>query len=460
MHHYRRAQQREETKRSEISAHVESIKRVDMENKFFEHSQRYVEGPVRDDSMTAQKHLTERKAKLSILLQNENEIFAKKLIESTETSEQRMVRLQKEAQQLRDRKEAERMQMVTSKLAEKEELENDLLRLEKSKLSKIETAAFLLKQMEEGRKMKTTERETDKLVTAFLDDAERRRLMDRETLDSMKKIEKNREMSQILHDQIKLKLERKSREEIERRIDMEGELQRAKAAAEEADKESAIKKKEILEFSISNRKDELERKRLEKDQEKLENEKIISEIIAEEKLKLEAEIRSQIQQANRLRLFSETHAVDEQKRRENEVEKIQNAASEKEWDKKFLQYQKREDERRRMEYGVMETRRQQVADKSQLIQDRKNDRAEEKSRIDSEVASDVDYMEKEHNLKLEKQRQYRAELDLQNKSRVGFKQEDMAPTLPPPNDLVNTLKEKQKRIYNEKIMPRMQQSFE
>ncbi|XP_075049846.1 cilia- and flagella-associated protein 53 [Mixophyes fleayi] len=347
-------------------------------------------------------HIEERRDRLKALLETEEMDHIREMESMEETTLERQAKMRERAKSLREKREKERLALVAEKRDQQFREQCEELRALKSRIHQNEVctermAQLALKEELERQKMK------EENLFAELWEKDRLAKVEHEERKSQRQTELNREMLDVLQAQRgaseaqRAEEKRLKEEEAQLLVEQRNllKLEDERALQEKKQKQSHVRR--MLDHSIR-----LKMKRLARDQQEelLLDMKIMEQIMqdsqddTEEKRQRKLELREE-QQIYRQYLAQQ---LEEEKRQEQEMDKLIEAEMEKAFAKRTAQLRLEKEARNRLMKDVMDTRRQQIKEK-----------LEQNAREQEELASDKELLEKamaEHQ-QLEKERKER-----------------------------------------------------
>lgn len=324
--------------------------------------------------------LNQRRCRLRALLDSEEQENATRIAADVETPAQRIQRIQERAEKLKADREAERLSFVEEKLKEKWKRDTDELRTQDKKIWQLETVGVLQHQIQEKKKEKEMERNENE-VFENLWKRDYMNKIQREANEAREKALRYQAVKQVLDDQVKMKQDR-------------GETGPAPEATGLLWEDMERRKFKEKFKSHASTVDEAEKRRSElqtqKQIEEEENNRIVEELIAKERARVESELKLRAATAESMRKFiveSRLHA-ERKKASEREVERIQAEESEKQWAVRLGKWQLEEEARANLMRSVYADRENQINEKLGRISQMKTEYEEEVKRIDLEISQD------------------------------------------------------------------------
>jgi hypothetical protein len=324
--------------------------------------------------------LNQRRCRLRALLDSEEQEYASRIAEEVETPAERIQRIKERAEKLKADREAERLSFVEEKLKEKWRRDTDELRTQNKKIWQLETVAVLQHQIQEKKKGKEIERNENELFENLWKSDYMNKLQ-REANEAREKALRYQAVKQVLDDQVRIKQDR-------------GETGPVPEATGLLWEDTERKKFKEKFKSHAPTVDEAEKRRSElqtqKQIEQEENNRIVQELIAKERARVESELKLRAATAESMRKFiaeSRLHA-ERKKATELEVERIQAEESEKQWAVRLGKWQLEEEARANLMRSVYADRENQINEKLSRISQMKTEYEEEVKRIEFEISQD------------------------------------------------------------------------
>ena len=393
--------------------------------------------------------MSDRQKKLQQLLQTEKETYLREIALRAipESSEVRAKRLEKEALELSQRKETERLVICEEKLRQKFIRENDDIRAENSRLFQLEIAAVQLAQIKEKQDRLHANRETESLVFEYLNQQRYNEQIEREDRERVKLEEQKEIIRKTLQQQIEQKKQRDTQT---------SDLEEGFFIGKSTDRVSARSTHEPFSDLLDRRKREKENRI---SQEKEENRKIVQDLLLRERLAVEREHAARIEKAGKLRQFLQQHQEDQRERREweQDLEKEMEKETAKMDALKASMLAQEELKRQELMSLVMAERNAQVAARTVLINERKERRNFDRNTVEIQVSKDLADLDAEKTRRRQVKLLYAKDLEEQVKMKKESRKE-IAETLiaTDAEPYICELKQKQKEVYNNMISPHLE----
>lgn len=393
--------------------------------------------------------MSDRQKKLQQLLQTEKETYLREIALRAipESSEVRAKRLEKEALELSQRKETERLVICEEKLRQKFIRENDDIRAENSRLFQLEIAAVQLAQIKEKQDRLHANRETESLVFEYLNQQRYNEQIEREDRERVKLEEQKEIIRKTLEQQIEQKKQRDTQT---------SDLEEGFFIGKSTDRVRARSAHEPFSELLDRRKREKENRISE---EKEENRKIVQDLLLRERLAVEREHAARIEKAGKLRQFLQQHQEDQRERREweQDLEKEMEKETAKMDALKASMLAQEELKRQELMSLVMAERNAQVAARTVLINERKERRNFDRNTVEIQVSKDLVDLDAEKTRRRQVKLLYAKDLEEQVKMKKESRKE-IAETLiaTDAEPYICELKQKQREVYNNMISPHLE----
>jgi hypothetical protein len=335
----------------------------------------------------------ERRGRLSHLLASERAHYEKELKDREQTPAQRMDKMAQRAWELKKRREDERQKVVQEKLYQQWRSSIDELRHADSKLFELETMAARDDQVE-NRLQRSEEEEAENAVFDALWQEGYQAKVEREEREKALKVGRNDEANRTIAQQLAYK---EASEELERRQRAKEQAhmravwdQQEKEVEEQKLKEqiaSRVERKKMDEYmTVQN-----EQRSASEKQELLEDKQFVLSVLAKERALAEQEALEKQRSKDRAAEFNEALKLEMARKAESEEElvRMQFEEQEKQWQKRYAQWEIEEMARRNLLEEVYSDRARQVEIKQEarqaMIADRLSERQlliEENSRLE------------------------------------------------------------------------------
>jgi len=347
---------------------------------------------MKDDQLAA------RRKKLATMLATEQSAYEQEMVDKEETPQQRMEKMAVRAYELKKRREDERQSVVQEKLYQQWRESIDELRQADSKLFELHTLATRDKQLGEKGKREEMERRENAVFEALWQEGYHAKI-EREEREKELKKERNEQAKKTLETQLHLKQVKEQDARVMEQMERE-EMKRHWAAQEEEAAEQAIRDK-ILAREERKTMDEFAQvqKQMKDDEEnqvKLQDRQFVLSVLAREKALAEQEELEKQKARQKTIEFTEALKLEMARKAESEERLIQmqHEEAERQWQKRYAQWEKEEVARRKLLEEVYTDRAEQVRLKEQTRQHVKDEVIEDRKRIDAEVGR-LEEIEKE-----------------------------------------------------------------
>mmetsp|Transcript_54060 Transcript_54060/g.126914 ORF Transcript_54060/g.126914 Transcript_54060/m.126914 type:complete len:496 (+) Transcript_54060:88-1575(+) len=348
-----------------------------------------VKGKVAALQAQQQAQLQERRLRLANKLSDEMKAWQREMVEREETPAQRMERMSARAYELKKRREDERKAVVQEKLYQQWRAGLDDLRTMDSKIVELQTIADRDFQLDDKALRKAEEKGIDDFYAKLWYEGYLAKI-EREEREKGLKEERNDVQKKTLGIQLDMKRERLEQDKAEDAIEAE-KMKKLWAQQEVEEKEAVVQhriqakeeRRKADEYMAIQQAQRAEEERMEKEFDKnfvngvLERERQIAEQEEAEKLKAK---RKAMEFTEALKLEMARKAASEE-----ELLRLQDEESERQWQKRYAQWEKEELARRSLMEEVYHDRAEQVKLKHQLREQVKTDIAKERGQIEEEM---------------------------------------------------------------------------
>jgi hypothetical protein len=342
--------------------------------------------------------LAERRKKLAEMLADEQRAYEHEMVEKEETPQQRMEKMAVRAYELKKRREDERQSVVQEKLYQQWRESIDELRQADSKLFELHTLASRDRQVAEKAMRGDIEAREDAVFQALWQEGYHAKV-EREEREKELKKERCDQAKKTLETQLYLKqVKEQDARDIEQ-LERE-EMKRHWAAQEQEEAEQQVRDK-ILAREERKTMDEFAKvqKQMKEDEEHLAKEQdrqFVLSVLAREKALAEQEELEKQKARQKTIEFTEALKLEMARKAESEERLIQmqHEEAERQWQKRYAQWEKEEIARRKLMNEVYTDRADQVRVKEQVRDHIKNEVMEDRKRVDDEVGR-LEEIEKE-----------------------------------------------------------------
>jgi len=342
--------------------------------------------------------LTERRRRLAKMLSEEQAIYEKEMVEKEGTAQQRMDKMAMRAYELKKRREDERKAFVQNKLYQQWRAGIDELRTMDSKIVELKTLAARDFQLQE----KQVIRDEDKAAEDFYDKLWHEGYLakiEREEREAVMREERNDQQKATLAVQLQMKKELID-EEKSKEAEEVVEMKRLWAEQEQAEKDAVVqnlvkarveraKADEYMAVQQAQRKEE---DRLEKEFDR----EFVDSVLTRERKLAEMEEAEMAKAKRKAIEYTEALKVEMARKAESDAElvRMQHEETEKQWAKRYAQWEKEELARRHLMTEVYTDRAEQVRLKQAMRDRLKTEAAGERDAIKAEIER-LDAMESE-----------------------------------------------------------------
>jgi len=400
--HITKRQEREKKEETLISQNMEQLAKTQMaawENKTVdkirankvEEKVNYIKG-MQEDKLKARRKM------LAQMLADEQRAYEEEMVSKEETPQQRMEKMAVRAYELKKRREDERQSIVQEKLYQQWRESIDELRCADSKLFELHTLASRDAQSQEKKAAAEQEARENAVFEALWQEGYHAKV-EREEREKELKKERNEQAKKTLEAQLHLKkIKEQEAAEVEQ---LEREEMKQHWAAQEVEAAEQEIREKILakeERKVMDQFAQVQRqmKEDEANKEKQQDRQFVLSVLAREKALAEQE-EEERQKARRKAIeFTEALKVEMARKAESEERLIQmqHEEAERQWQKRYAQWEKEELARRNLMEEVYTDRAEQVKLKDKTRENIKKEVIEDRKRVDTEVAR-LEVVEKE-----------------------------------------------------------------
>mmetsp|Transcript_65229 Transcript_65229/g.147135 ORF Transcript_65229/g.147135 Transcript_65229/m.147135 type:complete len:499 (+) Transcript_65229:129-1625(+) len=357
-----------------------------------------VKSKAKDLEATAKARLQQRRQELAHKLSAEMKAYEQEMVDREETPQQRMDKMAVRAYELKRRREDERKAVVQEKLYQQWRAGIDDLRTMDSKVVELKVIADRDFQLDEKAMLKAEDKAHDEFYDKLWHEGYLAKIEREEREKEMKK-ERNGQQLKTLNMQLDIKQRGKKAEAHSDHLEAE-EMKKLWAAQEQEEKEAIVREK-ILAREERKKADEYmeiqqvqraEEERLEKDFDK----NFVNGVLDRERKLTEQEEFEKKRAKQKAIEFTEALKVEMAKKAESDAElvRLQHEESERQWEKRYQQWEKEELARRGLMEEVYGDRAEQVRLKQDMRAQLKQEVVNERDMVDREV-NRLEYIEKE-----------------------------------------------------------------
>lgn len=400
--HITKRQEREKKEETLISQNMEQLAKTQMaawENKTVdkirankvEEKVNYIKG-MQEDKLKARRKM------LAQMLADEQRAYEEEMVSKEETPQQRMEKMAVRAYELKKRREDERQSIVQEKLYQQWRESIDELRYADSKLFELHTLASRDAQSQEKKAAAEQEARENAVFEALWQEGYHAKV-EREEREKELKKERNEQAKQTLEAQLNLKkIKEQEAAEVEK---LEREEMKQHWAAQEVEAAEQEIREKILakeERKVMDQFAQVQRqmKEDEANKEKQQDRQFVLSVLAREKALAEQEEEEKQKARQKAIEFTEALKVEMARKAESEEKLIQmqHEEAERQWQKRYAQWEKEELARRNLMEEVYTDRAEQVKLKDKTRENIKKEVIEDRKRVDTEVAR-LEVVEKE-----------------------------------------------------------------
>ncbi|CAJ1338864.1 unnamed protein product [Effrenium voratum] len=348
-----------------------------------------IKGKVSNMQAQQQAQLQDRRYQLAKKLSDEMKAWQKEMVEREETPAQRMERMSARAYELKKRREDERKAVVQEKLYQQWRAGIDDLRTMDSKIVELQTIADRDFQLDDKALRKAEEKGIDDFYAKLWHEGYLAKI-EREEREKALKHGRNEQQKATLGIQLDMKKERVELDKEEEAVEAD-RLKKLWAEQEEDEKKAVVQsriyaqeeRRKADEYMAIQQMQRAEEERQEKDFDKnfvhgvLERERQIAQQEEAEKIKAK---RKAMEFTEALKLEMARKAASEE-----ELLRLQHEESERQWQKRYVQWEKEELARRSLMEEVYHDRAEQVKLKHRLREQVKADIHKERGQIEQEM---------------------------------------------------------------------------
>eukprot|EP00747_Dinoflagellata_sp_TGD_P027715 gnl/TRDRNA2_/TRDRNA2_132775_c0_seq1.p1 gnl/TRDRNA2_/TRDRNA2_132775_c0~~gnl/TRDRNA2_/TRDRNA2_132775_c0_seq1.p1 ORF type:complete len:505 (+),score=190.84 gnl/TRDRNA2_/TRDRNA2_132775_c0_seq1:89-1603(+) len=349
----------------------------------------------------AKASLTQRREKLAKMLAEEQRGYESEMVEAEETAQQRMDRMAVRAYDLKKKREDERKAFVQEKLYQQWRAGIDELRTQDSKIIQLKTIAARDRQLDEKEELKDDEKRRDKVFDQLWYEGYLAKI-EREEREKHVKGDRQDQTKRMLAMQLVLKDEKQQAElEVERAE--QAVMKKQWAAQEQEEKDAAVQsvinarleRKKADEYAAIQKAQKDEEARLEFEFDK----NFVNGVLAREKALSDMEEAEKAKAKLKSIEYTEALKLEMARKAESEADliRMQEEESERQWQKRYEQWEKEELARRALMEEVYADRAEQVRLKQGMREALKGDIEGERAAVDAEVRR-LEAIEKEREI--------------------------------------------------------------
>merc|ERR1719201_2370703 len=333
--------------------------------------------------------LQERRQRLASMLSSEQKAFEQELVDLEETPQARMDKMAVRAYELKKRREDERKAFVQEKLYQQWRDGIDDLRTMDCEIVQLKIIAGRDHQLLEKDIARQEEAEHNRVFDQLWQEGYLAKI-EREAREKELREERREEQKGILKFQLDMKAERlaqdKAEEDVENselKVLWQQQIQEEKDAVVIAKIDAKAERQKADEYAEIQRAQREEEIELEKAQDKA----FVANVLTKERLLSEKEAADKEQAKQKSREFNEALKIEMARKAASEEEliRLQNEESERQFQKRYQQWEKEELARRDLMTEVYHDRAEQVRLKQEMRDHLKSEVANDRERIDAEV---------------------------------------------------------------------------
>ncbi|XP_014379913.1 cilia- and flagella-associated protein 53 isoform X2 [Alligator sinensis] len=369
---------------------------------------------------TMQEYLAgteDRRERLRELLEAEENSYFSELESLEETVLERQAKMRERLKLLREKREEERQKLVAEKREQQFREQCEEFRLHWSQRHQKEVCADRLAQLALKEELKNQEKKEEQMF-ADLWEEDRLAKEKREAVDIQKQAEQNQERLNVLNAQVSVlnaqKEAAKRLKEEEARL-LEEEKQLLKLENERLQLEKLQKQKECRDMLVSSIREKMKRLNREKQEELALDMKILEQVLQESQEDTEGKKKKKQELFKEQQIYREHLAaqLEEEKRREKEMDKLLEEEMERTWAKKAEQMRLEKEARKRLMKDVLDTRRLQIEEKLERNAKQQEKLAQDKLLL-AEAIKELNHIDGEkYSRKIQEAKEYREQLQAQ-----------------------------------------------
>jgi len=333
--------------------------------------------------------LQERRQRLSQMLAEEQAAYEQEMVDREETPQQRMDKMAVRAYDLKKKREDERKAVVKEKLYQQWREGIDELRTMDTKIVQLKTIAARDYQLDEKAAAKDEEKAHDEFYAKLWHEGYLAKI-EREEREKAMKHERNVQQTNTLGIQLDMKA-RKTEEEKGQSKEEAEELKKLWAAQEQEEKDALVRERVIAKEERKKADQYMHiqqaQKAEEESAEKEFDKRFVANVLDRERKQAEQEELERQKAKQKAIEYTEALKVEMARKAasEAELERLQQEESEKQWQKRYKQWEKEELARRNLMQEVYQDRADQVVLKQDMRDHVKQEVALERERINAEV---------------------------------------------------------------------------
>lgn len=333
--------------------------------------------------------LQQRRARLAQKLSEEMRACEREMVEREETPQQRMEKMATRAYELKKRREDERKAVVQEKLYQQWRSGIDDMRTMDSKLVALKTIADRDFQLDEKAQRLAEEKQHDEFYDRLWIDGYHAKA-EREEREKAMKRDRDSQQTRVLDMQLGVKKAIKEEDQKQQQAETE-EMKKLWKAQEVEEKESIVREK-ILTREERKKADEYAaiqkgQKAQQEQAEKAFDRNFVDNVLDRERKLTEQEQFEKRRAKQKAIEFTEALKIEMARKAASEEHliRLQQEEMDRQWDKRYKQWEKEELSRRALMEEVYGDRAEQVYLKQEMRDELKNEVFQEKNMIDAEV---------------------------------------------------------------------------
>eukprot|EP00929_Paragymnodinium_shiwhaense_P083262 TRINITY_DN442_c0_g2_i1.p1 TRINITY_DN442_c0_g2~~TRINITY_DN442_c0_g2_i1.p1 ORF type:complete len:498 (-),score=242.21 TRINITY_DN442_c0_g2_i1:223-1716(-) len=330
-----------------------------------------------------------RRRRLAKMLSEEQASYEREMVDNEESPQQRMDKMAVRAFELKKRREDERKAFVQNKLYQQWREGIDELRTMDSKIVELKTLAARDFQLQEKQVIRDEDKSHDDFYDRLWHEGYMAKI-EREEREHQMREERNDQQKATLAVQLQMKKEVLD-EERQKELEEVDELKKLWAEQEQAEKDAVVQTKvkarveraKADEYMAVQQAQRSEEERLEKEFDK----EFVSSVLARERKLAEMEEAEMAKAKKKAIEYTEALKVEMARKAESDAElvRMQAEETEKQWAKRYVQWEKEELARRNLMTEVYTDRAEQVQLKQDMRDRLRAEAAGERDAIKSEI---------------------------------------------------------------------------
>merc|ERR1740138_1727373 len=335
-----------------------------------------------------EEQLQNRRALLADKLAEERQALEQEMIDKEETPQQRTEKMAARAYELKKRREDERKAIVQDKLYQQWRSGLDEVRVMDSQIVQLQTIADRDAQLDERAARAVEEKKHHEFYDKLWHEGYLAKI-EREKQEKEAEKERKAQMINVLEIQRKMKEDRVEEERVQEAYEA-SEVKKVWAAQEQAEKDALVQVRIRAREDRAKTDEYMAVQKAHRDAEEREekgfDKAFVEEVIARERRLAEIEEAEKKKANQKARAFTEALKIEMARKAESEEQliRLQHEESERQWQKRYDQWEKEELARRKLMEEVYADRAEQLQHKEELREKLKTELAQEKEIVDLE----------------------------------------------------------------------------